>query len=626
MTQRMDGNEHESQDELLDLEASLLYGISNVVNYVRDSYDYIAFAGTALSLANAQTIQSATGRDDDLDIVTNLPYHQPSDVKSELERFIHIPEGCTIEEANLQKLTGRPRLVCLTVHFLGMMTGTAEQKLNKAIEKAYDDTHRKIIDSISQVLLNTEMVIVKKFIALLTKVVIYNAVNEKLVLTVNKDSRLDIVNFGIFHIRRNESQSEWSIVPDEPLGNEVVRDIVSIFGKLDKKSVTAQLLQIMNSTSEESYKGTPMETIIMRSLLAPGKFTKLQPHARSKNDEDSTWISKLNFQEWVIVPEDGDDKLSEGNSAPSEDETLFESNLSFASVWVSIKLAGIKKPTRDTRISNSQVVPDHVCYSQKGNAPKPNMKYALLGYNQFILPHLDTKRQLFINVILSKANTDVLLTLEELERGQFLINVDCNNLDVLLDDNKFITTVKELENYPEQEITPELKAIANITEEEESSEIFELPNKRRKLDGNIEESIINIRDTTENEEIEFVYENFEDLLQTVATRFNMKNPEIFSIRNGVPHLIANRLAIVKRCATYYVREQGVGTFELESLETGTLCRVKLPIENFEKLSAIATEKVFVPPPHVFYSQDKVTQLTFVNEIIAGLPYYVAQVK
>jgi hypothetical protein len=595
---------------------------------VRDSYDYIAFAGTSLSLANAQTIQSATGRDDDLDVVTNLPYRQPNDVKSELERFIHVPEGCKIEEANLHKLTGRPRLVCLTVQFLCMMTGTAEQKLNKAIEKAYDDTCRKIIDSISQVLLNTEMVIVKNFIALLTKVVIYSAVNEKLVLTVNNDTRFDFVNFGIFHIRRNESQSEWLIVPDEPLGNEVVRDVVSRFGKLDKNSVTAQLIQIMNSTSKESDKGTPMENIIMRSLLEPDKFTKLQPLANSKNDEDSTWISKLNFQKWIMIspkddstPEDGDNKLFKGNSKPSEDdETLSESNRSFASVWVSVKLGGSKNSTRDTRKSNVDL--DHVCYSRKGKALKANTKYALLCYDQFIL---DTKRQLFINVILSKASTDVLPTLEELEQGQFLINIDCNNLDVLLNDNKFITTVKDLENYPEQEMTPELEAIANVMEEEKSIKIYEQPNKRRKLDGNIKESIINIRDTTENE-IEFVYENFEDLLQTVAKRFNLKNPEIFSIRNGVPHLIANTLATVKRSATYYVREQGVGTFELESLETGTLYRVKLPIENFEKLSAIATEKVFVPPPHIFYSQDKVTPLTFVNEIIAGLPYYVAQVK
>ncbi len=105
-------------------EQDLLYGISNIVTKVRDNYNYIAFAGTALSLSNANIIQSVTSHNEDLDIVMNLSYFMPKDLQKEFRQFVHIPEGCIISEKHAKLLTGRSKLLCLTVQYLCKMNGT----------------------------------------------------------------------------------------------------------------------------------------------------------------------------------------------------------------------------------------------------------------------------------------------------------------------------------------------------------------------------------------------------------------------------------------------------------------------------------------------------------------------
>ncbi len=287
---------------------------------------------------------------------------------------------------------------------------------------------------------------------------------------------------------------------------------------------------------------------------------KLESIAECKETADKSWIGQLQFEQWITASEENvstklgeeEKKIVKTKLAPNtawigdynlmkklvtqpqevclmkpnqnfgpdavgfqkfekdkmtvdkddqETDSHSESIATISFVWVSVKLVNDLHLARETRISNSQVNPNHVYYQKRNKArPEPNksMKNARKCYDHFICPHLDSEKMLLINVVLPKASP-VCIKKDDLEPDQFLVNISCDNLHVLLKDEAYTKTIREYHEYSVKELTADVKTITNkksenvSTDEDEEDTICRPTKKRHTINGNLDYKYVKLQ-------------------------------------------------------------------------------------------------------------------------------------
>jgi hypothetical protein len=199
----------------------LLYGVSYICTQLQDNYDYIAFAGTQLSLVDAGAIQEKNK-----DIFLDFPYY-PADTRkltAIFNKLIDMTE-CTVSKDAARKLNGRPRTLCYAVQLLRDTSKTQnvkkQQLLDEAINESYTRMSNTIFEDVFWKLYNHAHT--DKIIYFLCKIIIARAIDKNFGVKVSVPPLFDYVNAGIFHLRyTGKDKKDMFAAPNEPLGIDVV--------------------------------------------------------------------------------------------------------------------------------------------------------------------------------------------------------------------------------------------------------------------------------------------------------------------------------------------------------------------------------------------------------------------
>jgi hypothetical protein len=232
---------------------------------MREDYNWIAYAGTELSLGESDTIQSGTGRDRDLQKFLLFPYfNSKKQIIDAFSNFIDMSD-CDLTADEVRKLTGRPRTLCYAVQLLSDDGKSSKQKLlSNAIKNSYENMLAVIVNRVTTQLQNNK--IKGKIITLLLKIVIAKTLNVDFVITAKTQTHFDMVNAGIFHIRNFQQGWEGAedyIFPNEPLGMDVVFALLPEFEQdWAKDNRIAQHILRIHRTIGHGEKGYIMEQIV----------------------------------------------------------------------------------------------------------------------------------------------------------------------------------------------------------------------------------------------------------------------------------------------------------------------------------------------------------------------------
>jgi hypothetical protein len=237
----------------------LLYGLSTICAELQEDYDYIAFAGTKLSLI--ETMQSATGRGENADIFVDFPYFRQDRTKivAQFKKLVEM-DGCIISKEEARKLSGRPQTLHYAVQLLqDTLNKTKQGVLKKAIHDSYAHMRSTIFGKVLELLkshTNKEEII--KF---LFKIIIARAIDNKLGIKMSALPMIDLVDAGIFHLRFSADKREMFAIPNDHLGLDVIKDLLEQYKEyLPQDTVTYIILQEISTNTLDS-KGGVLEKI-----------------------------------------------------------------------------------------------------------------------------------------------------------------------------------------------------------------------------------------------------------------------------------------------------------------------------------------------------------------------------
>jgi hypothetical protein len=409
-----------------DTQYGLLYGISLTCSYLERQYDYIAYAGTKLTLKDAVVIQSASGLPKaDLDIVVDLPYNSATNVRHKLNELINI-DDVKLSADMKNKLTGRPHNVCYAVQLIkDDVTKSKVEILEQAITQSFESTRDVFADRIYSKLKEQEGL--AHVVTLLLKIAIANLFKMEYAIKMSSDDTFDFVHAGIFHIRK--SADEHIVIPTEPLGKAIIGALLQKIDAFSKEKSIDRQIALINKTisllNSAQHTGTPMEIIIAESLIADGKMAKLASLAVAKSETNTDWIKDMKFQEWgtaesLEIKDDTDTtqaaqdlKVLSMFINKRKDHILLRPNQNFGpdllglcnidgkkcSLWASVKL---QKTVRagEAQKAKSQMKPNEVYFSQRDKRkpkPNPSMKNYLQTFTD-LYEKLANDRVLMFNI------------------------------------------------------------------------------------------------------------------------------------------------------------------------------------------------------------------------------------
>jgi hypothetical protein len=236
-----------------------LYGLSTICAELQQDYDYIAFAGTKLSLI--ETIQSATGRGENADIFVDFPYFRQDRTKivAQFKKLVDM-DTCIISKEAARKLSGRPQ----TLHYaIQLLQDTLNKTKQGVLEKAIHDSYARMRSTISQNVLELLKSHTNKaeIIKLLFKIFIARAIDNKLGIKMSSSPMIDLIDAGIFHLRFSADKREMFAIPNDHLGLDVVKELLEQYKEyLPQDTMTYIILKEISTNTLDS-KGGALEKI-----------------------------------------------------------------------------------------------------------------------------------------------------------------------------------------------------------------------------------------------------------------------------------------------------------------------------------------------------------------------------
>ncbi|MBA3284027.1 MAG: hypothetical protein H0U27_03060 [Nitrosopumilus sp.] len=436
---------------------------------MQKDYDYIAFAGTQLSLGETEIIQSATSRKNELPLFLDFPYVEKKNITEHLEKFIDMRD-CEISDESMRMLTGRPRTLCYSIQLLNDTGENAKLSkqtlLDNAILASYNHMRTRIFDRVVEQLGSHENKL--KIVMHLFKITIARAINSNFAVTITKNSIYDYVNAGIFHVR--SFQGKNIAIPCEPLGLDVVNLLLKKFEtSLPKDSIAHKIALIdhLTKAGPKQTKGKIMEEIVGKALMSSKKVSKLENYAVAYMTEDKSWIRGFEFEKIGKADElidvnfeqkyKQDLKVLEMFSEGKVDAMLLYPDQNFGpdligmksivelgkkkkrTMWISTKILN-QVTKEESWKAHSQMNPDHAYYCNRDTSPKLNPKM-VEARNKFdeIIKNIDMDKVLMVNVMIPSENKNHRFTKENLKSGQVLITITLDNINELIEDETLIS-------------------------------------------------------------------------------------------------------------------------------------------------------------------------------------------
>jgi hypothetical protein len=494
---------------------------------MREDYNWIAYAGTELSLGAVDTIQSGTGRDKDLKKFLLFPYFNgKKQIIDAFSNFIDMSD-CDLTADEVRKLTGRPRTLCYAVQLLSDDGKSSKQKLlSNAIKNSYENMLAVIVNRVTTQLQNNKDR--GKIITLLLRIVIAKTFNVDFVITAETQTHFDMVNAGIFHIRNFQQEgAEEVIFPNEPLGMDVVFALLRKFEQdWAKNNRIVQHILRIHKTIGHGEKGHIMEQIVGEALLSKGIMKRLQAIAEPYEEEDTSWIAGFSFRSkgtfrdlgLDIKPKQGTTEVNLESACDHQilqefvdgvqnrEGLLLFPNQNFGpdiigmqtlieegekkkrTMWVSCKVH--KRMVKGEALkAKSQMNPQQAYFMHRDTISKLNSqcKGPRKSY-QKLQKKLDLDKVLMMDVALYHSDGHHLMTKEDLKSGQVLIRIRWSNLDMLFDESNFISVIEAVRSSDSVEVPNNMLEMMDDdetmeeehSEEEQHAEDFEPPRKKQK--------------------------------------------------------------------------------------------------------------------------------------------------
>jgi hypothetical protein len=209
---------------------------------LKEQYNWIAYAGTELSLGEADTIQSGTGRQKEF----TFPYFTKKQIVNELRKYIDMTD-CDLSKDEITKLTGRPRTLCFAVQLLRDDGKQSKQELlSAAISQSYKLMIDEIVEKVYKHLQNS--VLQDKILRFLLKIVIARSFRVPFVIAAENQPKFDLINSGFFHIRNENLGGGFDgdiIVPNEPLGLNAVCKLLKMFKVNETMPFAEKILSVV---------------------------------------------------------------------------------------------------------------------------------------------------------------------------------------------------------------------------------------------------------------------------------------------------------------------------------------------------------------------------------------------
>jgi acid stress-induced BolA-like protein IbaG/YrbA len=462
--------------------------ISHLCIDLKDQYDYIAFAGTRLSLAEVEFTQCATGRQDPLNIFNEFPYYNgKSSIMQQFKCLVDMTD-CDLSDESVSMLAGRPHILNYAIQLLEDSPSKLKTEvLEKAITDSYMSIRKFIVRSCTKQILmyrNPKAVVYWLF-----KFAITRAVDPKFVLATSKGQLFDFVHAGIFHLKF----FKYSLfaVPSERLGLDVVYNLLEAFSAiLPRDSLAYQVLQIDDATKARhvAQKGGFMETIIAECLLSEGRMDKLQTLAVTDHKEDMSWIKDFQFKEYGYATDLG---VKNMENYHSEDFALLKEFVGGPRDAVLLRpkqnlgpnLLGLKKMMENGVLCKRIMwVSSKILQHYDDQIEDEPRKDVQKKFKEEIVPQLDLDRVLIVHVLHPEGNSDQRFTRSELEPGQVLINITLDNIQYLIEDAMVVSVIKEINNAEEVATEGAEKIFdANVVNDEEMTESNMKSNRQVKI-------------------------------------------------------------------------------------------------------------------------------------------------
>jgi hypothetical protein len=450
---------------------SLLYGISRITSIFGMDYDYIAYAGTQLTLKNAEIIQSPLGRSLPIELFFDFPYFNANDVWKELGKILNLKDT-QVDEETKEKLVGRPRLTFSVLKLIDTSIATKSEVLTSAINASFSiccDTLVKATEKKLQRDPAKQGVVATALVKILLATSICHEKN--ICFSAKSDYLFDFVHAGIFHVKQlgkavnsnynNEEEQQSVYVTKEPLGQEISKRLIESFKShvVDASVLYYANLILETKDIDDQAKGKLLERLVARAMTMEGTMDKLANCPRiyktdkeaEREKEDTKLIASMKFQTFgtvtalgfgpKMIASDQDMQVLEAFVKGTKNGIILlptilgadllgicESEGKKCLIWGQCKFHK-QVIEKDMLSAKSQVKPSHAYYKCRTKQPEPFDKFN--SYRSLFDESKKSIDRIFLlSVILPRPNKNHLTTKEDLQEGEVLINLSLGDMNV----------------------------------------------------------------------------------------------------------------------------------------------------------------------------------------------------
>lgn len=217
--------------------------------------------GTAFSLANADQVHTAIGKDEPFVTITKFPLFNVDNVMTMLKRSLKVSDD-DLPPSKVARIVGRPRFAARTFKYIkDDDRSSKEVVLTAAIEETITHSRKDLVSKISSIL---EADMMGGATHLLSRMVIGYEIHNKVTFARQED--VDLVDNALCSLRQSDDGYNW--IMDEPLVIEAVKE------ELKNSSVDPNYFEyldqlnriIANLGAASAAKGEVFEPLVRRSL------------------------------------------------------------------------------------------------------------------------------------------------------------------------------------------------------------------------------------------------------------------------------------------------------------------------------------------------------------------------